>query len=112
MSPINGGALHGFHVGDQGVTAKGLVQGNNIHGQITKRINYPLASENCVKVAIPPVDSRVCKSYAATAVVDQFLRVNIKSIEELHGIRVFENLGHLCASRDKLQHVTVVLDRS
>jgi hypothetical protein len=62
-------------------------------------------------VAVPPVDSRVCKSHAASAVMNQFLRVNIKNIEELHGIGIFENLGHLCTGRDELQHVTVILDR-
>lgn len=52
------------------------------------------------------------KSHPAAAFANQFLRVNIKTIEELHSARVLENFGNLGASRDELQHITVILDGS
>jgi hypothetical protein len=60
-----------------------------------------------------PVDSSVCESHTtATSIQDQLLGVNIKTIEELHGAGVLQDLGNLYPRRDKLQHVAVILDRS
>jgi hypothetical protein len=54
----------------------------------------------------------VRESHPAAAFADQFLRVNIKTIEELHSARVLEDFGNLRASRYELQHITVILDGS
>lgn len=43
--------------------------------------------------------------------IDHFLRVYIKVVEEWHSARVLEDLRNLRARRDKLKHVTVILDR-
>ena len=50
-----------------------------------------------------PVDSSVCKSHTtATSIQDQLLCVNIKTIEELHGAGVLQDLGNLYSRRDEL----------
>lgn len=60
----------------------------------------------------PPVDSRVCESYTtATSFLNQFLSVNIKTIEKLHGTSIPKDLRDLCTRRNELQHVAVILDR-
>lgn len=59
-----------------------------------------------------PVDSRVCESYTtgAASLQNQFLGVNIKTIEKLHGARIPQDLRDLSSRRDELQHVAVILD--
>lgn len=44
--------------------------------------------------------------------MDQFLRVNIETVEELHCIGVLEDLGNLRSCGNELEHITVILDGS
>lgn len=55
-----------------------------------------------VKEGVSIQGSVVRESHPAAAFIDQILRVNIKTIEELHCARILEDFGNLCARRDEL----------
>lgn len=42
--------------------------------------------------------------------MNELLRINIKTIEELHGATVFQDPSYLRPGRDELEHVTIILD--
>lgn len=82
------------------------------HGKTTETEQWH-PSGNLEETAIfHPVDSRVCESYTtATSLQNQFLSVNIKTIEKLHGASIPQDLRDLRTRRNELQHIAVILDR-
>lgn len=49
---------------------------------------------------------------AVTSVLDALLGFNIETIKGVHGIGILQDLGHLGASGNQLQHIPIILDGS